>query len=70
MLNGIGKILNSQLVVSHILINHTSRNIHRFIITYLLNDLSKALERFLKLINSMVHGAEMEPTAHKVFLQL
>jgi hypothetical protein len=57
-------------MIAHILIDDTSGYKNSFIIINFLNDFSKTLESFLKLINPVIHQPKMESAADKVFLQL
>ena len=69
MLDGIGEVLDSKFMISHVLINNTSRNINCFVVVYFLDDFPKTFESFLELINSMVHQPEVKSTADEIFLQ-
>ena len=57
MLDGVCEVLDSKLMIAHILVDNTSSYVNGFVIIYLLNHFSKAFKGFLKFVDSMVHQA-------------
>ena len=69
-INWLVEIVNSQLMIAHVLINNSSSDKNCFIVWNLLQNLTKALERLLELISFMIHQSQMESTTDEVFLQV
>jgi hypothetical protein len=69
ILDGIGKVLNGQLVISHVLVHNASGYIHCFVVVYFLDHFSKTFQSFLKFAGAMVHQAQVKTAAHKVLLE-
>jgi len=63
------KVSNSQLMITHILINSSSCNIHCLVIIYFLNNFWKAFKSILETISPVLHETKMELTADEIWLQ-
>ena len=67
--NSLQEVLNSHLVVTHVVVNDASCNVNSRVILDLDEDLRKALQGLSGLISPVVHQAKMEPRADEVLLQ-
>jgi len=68
--DGIVEVLDSQLVVSHILIHNASSYIDSFVIIDSHQNFWKTQEGILKFVKTVVHETKMESTTHEVLLNV
>ena len=60
------KVIDSKLMVSHVLVNYSSRNKDSLIFRKFLENIRKAFQSLVELISPMVHKAQMEATGYEI----
>ena len=56
-------------MVVHVLVDHSSRDVHSLVVWDLGKDFAEAFKCLLKLVGLVVHQSQMETAAHEVVLQ-
>ena len=67
--DGLVEVVDSELMIAHVLVDESSRNVHGFIFRQLLQHVTVALQCLMELVGSMVHLPEMEPAGYEILRQ-
>ena len=66
-MNGRIKVIDSELVIAHVLVDETTCDIDVLIFWHLHKHAAEALEGFVETIQSVVEETQMESAAYEVF---
>jgi hypothetical protein len=68
--NRLVEIVDGELMVTHVLIDHSSSDENCFVVWNLFQNFTEALKCFLELICFVIHQSKMETTTDEVFLEV
>ena len=68
--DGIVEVLDSQLMVTHVLIHDAPGDVDSFVIVDSRQNFRKTFEGILEFVKSVVHETKMEPATHEVLLNI